>query len=90
MPSRIPKPAVFVAAAIPPQTRQAIVKAQKRRLEAIQARTIPSSARLGSKWDVIRVRVLKRDKGLCHCACVPVWCVKRKPLITSSLSTWRH
>ena len=29
MPSRIPKPAVFVAAAIPPQTRQATAKATK-------------------------------------------------------------
>ncbi len=40
------KPAVFAAAVIPLQTRQATAKATKRRLETIQAGAIPSSARL--------------------------------------------
>lgn len=40
------KPAVFVAAAIPPQTRQAIVKATKAKAGSNTSQTIPSSARL--------------------------------------------
>lgn len=39
----------------------------------------------GSKWDAIRARVLKRDKGLCQLCLRAVWCVRRKPLTTSSL-----
>ncbi len=42
-------------------------KPQKRRLEAVQTLGQSRHQRgYGSKWDVIRARVLKRDKGLCQ------------------------
>ncbi len=55
----------MVAAKLP-LIRQAIVKVTKRRLEAIQARQSRHQRGYGSKWDSIRARVLKRDKGLCQ------------------------
>lgn len=55
------KPAVFAGAAIPPLTRQVIAKATK-----AKAGSNTSQGGYGSKWDVIRARVLKRDKGLCQ------------------------
>ena len=58
------KPAVFVAAAIPPQTRQAIVKATKAKAGSNTSQDNPVIS--AAKWDVIRERVLKRDKGLCQ------------------------
>lgn len=54
-------------AVIPPQTRQAIAKATKsegwKQYKPGQSR---HQRGYGAKWDVIRERVLKRDKGLCQ------------------------
>ncbi len=61
------KPAVFAAAALQPRTLQATAKATKAKAGS---NTNPGQSRhqrgYGSKWDSIRARVLKRDKGLCQ------------------------
>lgn len=59
------KPAEFAAAAIPRLTRQVIAKATKARAGSNTSQASPERG-YGSKWDVIRGRVLKRDKGLCQ------------------------
>lgn len=60
------KPAEFAAAAIPRLTRQVIAKATKARAGSNTSQASPDQRGYGSKWDVIRGRVLKRDKGLCQ------------------------
>lgn len=53
-------------AVIPPQTRQATAKATKAKAGNNTSRQSRHQRGYGSKWDVIRERVLKRDKGLCQ------------------------
>ncbi len=60
------KPAVFAAAVIPLQTRRILRKPQNEGWKQYKAGAIRHQRGYGSKWDSIRARILKRDKGLCQ------------------------
>lgn len=60
------KPAVFAGAAVPPLTRQVIAKATKAKAGSNTSQDNPVISAATVRSDVIRARVLKRDKGLCQ------------------------
>ena len=57
---------MFAVAAIPRLTRQATAKATKAKAGSNKPGQSRHQRGYGSKWDSIRVRILKRDKGLCQ------------------------
>ncbi len=80
------KPAAFVAAAIPPQTRQATAKATKARAGSNTSQDNPViSAVMVLSGMLFACVCCNVTKACVSYVCVLVWRVKRKPLTTSSL-----
>ncbi len=80
------KPAAFAAAPIPLLTRQATAKATKAKAGSNTSQASPDTSAVMVRNGMLSVNVCSSVTRACaSCACVLVWCARRKPLTTSFL-----